>query len=203
MQRLRAINSSSALILDRDGTLNAMICNSKGEQDSPYFASQLELYPNLGELLQPFAQAQIPIFITTNQPGMAKGHFTEKDLRELNQALVDQLSNFGITIKEVLFCPHHPIGTPEGDQSLIRECDCRKPKPGMLFQIQKKYGINLSKAIYIGDSKADQDACQAAGIGNFHLVRTFISETVPIKKRINIFPHAPLLKHVLLKLQAP
>jgi D-glycero-D-manno-heptose 1,7-bisphosphate phosphatase len=200
-QKPQAISSNSALILDRDGTINAMVCNSKGEQDSPYFPSQLELYPHIESLLKPFAAAQIPIFIVTNQPGVAKGHFTMKDLDELHGALSKRFEAHGIYFKDILFCPHHPVGSEKGDPSLIGPCECRKPQPGMLLEIQRKYNIDLSRAIYIGDSKADQGACEAAGVKNFFPIKTFVSDSVPVQKRTFIFSDAPNLRHVLQQFQ--
>jgi len=191
----------SALILDRDGTLNAMILNPQGKQDSPYFTSQLELYPHLGDLLLPWVKAHIPIFIVTNQPGVAKGNFTREDLAAVHTHLKNQLLSQGIQINDIFFCMHHPTGTPHGalrgDLSLIGPCECRKPRPGMLFQLRERYGIDLSQAVYIGDSPVDQEAAKNAGIQHFFAVRTFISQQVPPEKRVIPFPQAESLAEIL------
>src|SRR5688572_11570945 len=140
----------SALLLDRDGTIVAMVKNAKGEQDSPYFASELEFYPGLAELLTPFVKQDIPIFIVTNQPGIAKGHFEREDLKEAHASLAMSLYSSGIPIREILSCIHHPVGMDgRGDRSLVGECDCRKPKPGLFLQIAERHGIDLSKALMI------------------------------------------------------
>jgi D-glycero-D-manno-heptose 1,7-bisphosphate phosphatase len=196
------MNFPSALILDRDGTLNAMVCNPKGEQDSPYFASQLELYPQLGKLLHPFVKAQVPLFIVTNQPGITKGNFKLNDLQVMHETFRQSLLKEGVSFVEIISCIHHPVGTPEGDQSLIINCECRKPKPGMLLQIQEKYKIDLSNAIYIGDSQVDEDAAKAAGVGTFRLVRTFVSSSVPKERQSISFPDAPELKIVLSRFES-
>lgn len=192
----------SALILDRDGTLNAMVCNPQGDQDSPYFARQLEYYPHLLSLLKPWADSTIPFFIVTNQPGIAKGNFTRQDLREAHDALRSFFLTGGISIQDIFSCIHHPVGAPEGDSSLIGPCECRKPKPGMFFDLQKKHQIDLSRAIYIGDSQVDREAAEQAGIGTFRLVRTFVSARVPEGKRVIAFPNAPTLAEVLGELRA-
>ena len=194
------MSNHSALILDRDGTLNAMVCNPQGDQDSPYFSSQLEIYPGLGDLLRPWTNSGIPIFVVTNQPGIAKGHFKREDLLHLNSVLMDRLLKEGVKIQDIFSCIHHPVGTQQGDQSLIGPCECRKPKPGMLHELHKKHRIDLAKAIFIGDSDVDQKAAKAAGVGTFILVKTLISATVPIEKQNYSFPNAPTLRSVLEKL---
>jgi D-glycero-D-manno-heptose 1,7-bisphosphate phosphatase len=192
----------SALLLDRDGTLNAMVLNPRGTQDSPYFVSQMELYPGLASFLLPWVRAKIPIFIVTNQPGIAKGNFSRLDLDNFHQVLKDNLESQGIPIKEIIACTHHPVGSSTGDKSLISSCECRKPKPGMILSLQKKYVFDLSKAVYIGDSNVDLEAATAAGVGLHFLVRTFVSNLVPEDKRIISFPKAPSLTEVFNQLNA-
>lgn len=173
----------TALILDRDGTINAMVLNAKGEQDSPYFWSQIELYPKLWEHLLPFSKAGIPILIATNQPGIAKGHFSKNDLESLHQRLIDTAKQNQVTIQEVFACIHHPIGAPGGDPKLIKDCLCRKPKPGMFLDLAKKYQIDLAGAVFIGDSTVDEQAANAAKLGRFEAVQSFISSKVPASLR--------------------
>jgi len=181
----------SALILDRDGTLIAFGLNPQGEQDSAYFVSQLELYPGAAELLRPFCEAGVPIFLATNQPGISKGHFSLEELDAFHAELSRRLSAAGVKLAGIFSCTHHPVGKQGGDPLYVRECECRKPKPGLLQAIAQAHGIDLSQAVMIGDSAADEGAAQAAGIGQFLLVRAHISAAVPREKHVVPFPAAP------------
>lgn len=187
----------SALILDRDGTLIAMSVNPHGEQDSAYFPEELEFFPDVASLLLPFVRANIPIVIATNQPGVAKGHFSEQDLVAFHLKMTKELEASGIPIRAIYSCLHHPVGEPAGDQRLVGDCDCRKPKPGMILQAASEVGFDLQKAIFIGDSDADAGAARLAGVGRFFRVRTFVSERVPLEKRRVQLPDAPMLEGVL------
>lgn len=191
----------SALILDRDGTINAMALNPRGEQDSPYFPKQLELYPRLQDLLAPFAAARVPLFVATNQPGIAKGWFSRADLAAMNAALVERLQYPGFDVDSIFACIHHPVGVEgSGDRTLVRDCECRKPKPGLLHSIRDEFGIDLSRAIYVGDSQVDMEAGRAAKVGEVFLVRTLISDTVPPALRRVQVPDGPPLSAVLQKI---
>ena len=164
----------SALILDRDGTVNSLIFNRHGKIDSPATPDELVFYPGLQELLAPWTRASIPIFLVTNQPGMAKGRFTQADLDSVHTACMRQFQNWGSPLTGIYCCPHHPVGTPQGDQNLIRACECRKPKPGLLLQLAQEHGIQLSDALMIGDSDVDQQAAHSAGVGTFRAVVPFV-----------------------------
>lgn len=187
----------SAIFLDRDGTLNAMVLNPEGQQDSPRYAKDLFLYPNLGTLLRPFVDRSIPLFIVTNQPGMAKGYYQSKDLDSLHGELERRLAVEGITFRKIAFCPHHPVGAEGGDSSLIRECECRKPKPGMLLELSREFQIDLSRAVMVGDQFADRGAADAANLGLSLTVRTFIHDQVPTAKRRYGYADAPDFEAVL------
>lgn len=191
----------SAIFLDRDGTLNAMVLNSEGQQDSPRFAKDLFLYPSLGELLRPFGERSIPLFVVTNQPGMAKGYYRREDLDSLHGELEQRMAKEGIFFRKIAFCPHHPVGAEGGDTSLIRECECRKPKPGMLLALAREFQIDLNRAVMVGDQFADRGAADAANLGLSLTVRTFIHDSVPNSKRKYGYADAPNLAQVLNQLQ--
>ncbi|MBY0372091.1 HAD-IIIA family hydrolase [bacterium] len=194
--------SVSALILDRDGTLIAFGLNPEGDQDSAYFQSQLELYPQATELLRPFCEAGVPIFLATNQPGISKGHFTVDDLEEMHAELERRLKAGGVSLAGIYSCVHHPVGKAGGDPQYVTDCDCRKPKPGLLTAIAQDHGLDLTQAIMIGDSSADEGAARAAGIGAFFLVRAFISEVVPPARRVVPFPEALTFEQAIRKAAA-
>lgn len=192
------IVQASALILDRDGTIVSMVANSRGQMDSPYYASQLFLYPGIGQLLKPWVQDRVPIFIATNQPGIAKGHFSFEELATCHAALERMLLAEGIPLSGIYACVHHPVGTEGGDRSLVGPCECRKPKPGLIFQLQREHGIDLSRAVFIGDSLVDTQAANAAGVGRALRVRPYLQE--PLGPDSILANEFPTLKECLLSL---
>ncbi len=135
-----------ALFLDRDGTINA-------DTGHPHKYKDLKWRKKFLNLLSKNIFLYYDIYIVTNQAGIAKGYYTEKDFLKLQSKIKVFLSNYKIYIKDVEFCPHHPsIRT----RNYNIECNCRKPKNGMILNLKKKYGINLKKSILIGDQLNDK-----------------------------------------------
>jgi histidinol-phosphate phosphatase family protein len=135
-----------AIFLDRDGTINAGI--PKYERvDS---IDKVEILPGAIEGLKVLAGLGVSLFFVTNQAGLAEGRITRADFDEINQKIID---DSGAVIKETFVCPH-------GEGS---DCDCRKPKPGMLHDAASKYGIDLHESWMIGDRQTDIDTGINAG----------------------------------------
>ena len=93
------------------------------------------------------------IILVSNQPGIARGCLSESMLDEIHQKMKTELEQVGGAIDAIYYCPHN---WDEG-------CECRKPKPGMFFQAQKDYSLNLRECVMIGDDERDMQAAQAAG----------------------------------------
>lgn len=130
-----------AVFLDRDGTINAGI--PKYERvDS---VDKVELLPNVIEDLHLLATLDYAVFFVTNQAGLAEGLITRADFDAINNKVLEFIQPSGVKIIETYVCPH-------GERE---ECECRKPKPGMLQQAAKKYGINLSASWMLGDRLTD------------------------------------------------
>ena len=89
----------------------------------------------------------------TNQRGIAKGLMTEKDLEEIHRRMIEELKKHGAHIDDIFYCPH----------DISDNCNCRKPKPGMLIQAQKKWDIDFAQSYIIGDSNSDIEAGQQVG----------------------------------------
>ena len=136
-----------AIFLDRDGIINKDINYLHKIDECEFidgiFDSCLFLI-NLG----------YKIIIITNQSGIARGYFTEKDFQKLNQWMLNEFKEKNIKILDVFHCPHGP------DSS----CFCRKPKPGMLLEAKSKYKIDMKKSWMIGDNETDILAANSAGI---------------------------------------
>ena len=135
------------VILDRDGVINRETGNFVKKLD--------EWQPLAGSLnaISRLSQNGYPVFVATNQSGIARKLYTEKTLRQIHQTMLDQVQKSGGKINGVYYCPH-----VDSDR-----CDCRKPKPGLLRQISHNHNINLTRAVMVGDSIRDLQAGLAAG----------------------------------------
>lgn len=142
------------IFLDRDNTL---------VKDPGYLhrKDELELLPGVEAALRRMSSAGWPLFILTNQGGVAKDRFTLADSLVFNMELVKIVQSFGAVVNEIQFCPHHPHGLVA---EFRKECDSRKPRPGMLLSIMAKWSIDASRVTMIGDQDCDIQAASAAGV---------------------------------------
>jgi len=151
-----------ALFLDRDGTINV-------EVDYLSRVEDLELIPGAAAAIAAANAAGYVVVVYTNQSGIARGMLTEADLDELHFELDRRLALLGACIDRYEFCPHHP---EIGETPYRQDCDCRKPKPGMLLDAAAALDLDLSKSWAVGDSLRDLDAARAAGVPHRVLVET-------------------------------
>lgn len=145
----------SFIILDRDGVINY--------DSEEYIKSPDEWIPIPGSLaaIAELNRAGFKVFIVTNQSGIARGLFTPDTLNAIHAKFNAAVTAAGGAIEYIFFCPHHP---DDG-------CECRKPKIGLLQQIQQQYPIEFRTTYFIGDSHTDMVAAHAAGCKPL-LVRT-------------------------------
>jgi D,D-heptose 1,7-bisphosphate phosphatase len=143
-----------ALFLDRDGIVNI---------DTGHLVkiSDFKFSDSIFELCKFFQQKDYRIFIITNQAGIAKGYYTEDDFNVLTQWMLNEFIKNSIFIDKVYYCPHHPT---DGISVYKQNCDCRKPKDGMLQKAVSEFNVDLSKSILIGDKLSDIEAGKMAGI---------------------------------------
>ena len=142
-----------ALFLDRDGTLV-----HPGRY--PSRPEDLHLYDGIGPELRVLQKAGFRLVIITNQAGIARGYFTEADLRRMHAHLTSELAFLGVHLDGIYYCPHHIDGViPE----LAIHCDCRKPQPGMLLQAAADLEIDLQNSWFVGDILDDIEAGNRAG----------------------------------------
>ncbi|MCR5735639.1 MAG: HAD-IIIA family hydrolase [Lachnospiraceae bacterium] len=155
-----------AVFLDRDGVINEIVYNDDTEQlDSPQKKEDFRLLPGVSEALRIFKEKGYLIFIVTNQPGAAKGKSKLSVLYDINTSFVNSMKAEGIEIEGVYMCPHYPKMQPYTKEAfLIKDCDCRKPKPGLIMKAVKKYNIDTASSYMIGDSISDILAGKAAGV---------------------------------------
>lgn len=138
-----------AIFLDRDGTINV-------EKDYLYKISDFEFLPGAVEALQLLQRDGYLLIIITNQSGIARGFYSEKDFHILNKWMIDELRCKGIVIDKVYYCPHHPEAKIE---KYRLSCECRKPGLGMFMQAVKEFDIDLGKSFSIGDKLRDCELC--------------------------------------------
>ena len=108
------------------------------------------------------------LIVVSNQSGIGRGYYCEADVESLNQAVAQHLgSTVGVTLSEFYHCPHHPT---EAEGEFRRQCDCRKPAPGMIRQAVLDHGIDLKTSLLVGDKDSDIEAGRAAGVARLFKV---------------------------------
>lgn len=162
----RFVEQHPAVFLDRDGVINEIAWNDDIEQlDSPMSIEQVKFLPGVVEGMKEMARKGYYLFVVTNQPAAAKGKTSLERLYDINTSIIEELAKEGVIIDDLFMCPHYPK-TQEltKEHFLIRECDCRKPKPGLLYKAIRKYNIDLSNSYMVGDSCTDVEAGNAVGV---------------------------------------
>lgn len=150
-------NKQCAIFLDRDGTINKYVGFLTDVND---FA----LIDGVSEAIATFNQMGYLAIVVTNQPVVARGEVSFAQLGEIHNKMETLLGKDGAYLDGIYFCPHHPHSGYDGEVVELKfDCDCRKPKAGMLWQAAKDFNIDLSKSWMIGDSENDILAGKAAG----------------------------------------
>jgi histidinol-phosphate phosphatase family protein len=151
------------VFLDRDG----VICE---DYDLMHKKEQIELIPRSADAIKLLNENGYKVIIATNQPVVARGLCSEETVVEMNAYLEELIARDGAKIDRIYYCPHHP---KKGDNpKYTRDCECRKPKPGMLLFGMKDFGLeSLSECYIVGDSISDIRAGDLAGCKTI-LVRT-------------------------------
>jgi D-glycero-D-manno-heptose 1,7-bisphosphate phosphatase len=138
-----------AVILDRDGVLNRRPPKAEYVRRPEEF----EWLPGSLEALKLFHDAGYRVIVVSNQAGIARGAMSEGDLAAVHARMLHDVDDAGGRIDAIYHCPH---GWDDG-------CDCRKPRPGMLFQAQREFALDLSRTVFVGDDERDAKAAEAAG----------------------------------------
>lgn len=145
------------VFLDRDGVLNIDIGYLWQSQDWVWVHGAVEA-------IRQFNQKGWPVVVVTNQSGVARGYYREEDVQELHEWLNRELAQFGAHIDRFYYCPHHVKGTLPHYQ---RECECRKPQPGMIRKGMEELQADPARSFLIGDKPSDLEAAAAAGIRGY------------------------------------
>jgi D,D-heptose 1,7-bisphosphate phosphatase len=165
VQRSSLATPQRAVFLDRDGTLNV-------DKDCLRSADELELLPGVAEALHELNLHGWRTVVVTNQPVIAKGFCDEAELQKIHNKLETLLGHEHAFLDRIYFCPHHPEKGFPGERAELKiECDCRKPRTGMIEKVVADLNIDLKQSWLIGDTTTDLQTAKNAGLKSI-LVRT-------------------------------
>jgi len=146
---------NKAAFIDRDGVINE-------DREFVYRSADFHFIPGSIEALRALRAAGYRLVVITNQSGIGRGLFSEADYCRLEAHMRACLEQAGVVLDAIEYCPHAPEA----------QCECRKPRPGMLLSAIRKLDIEPSRSVLIGDRAADIEAGRAAGVGGCFLVRS-------------------------------
>ena len=162
-----------AAFLDRDGVIN---------KDYGYVHKweQFDFCEGVIEGLKILIELKFKIIIITNQSGIDRGIFTEKEYQILTKLMINSLDKKGVKVSDIFHCPHHPSFSIKS----LSDCECRKPKPGLFLKAAKIHNISMHKSIAIGDNERDLIAAKSAGIEQRYLINSnkFINKKLTCSK---------------------
>ncbi|TKB53366.1 D-glycero-beta-D-manno-heptose 1,7-bisphosphate 7-phosphatase [Ferrimonas aestuarii] len=151
-----------AVFLDRDGVINV-------DHGYVHRIEDFEFVPGALEACASLSAAGYKLIVVTNQSGIARGYYDEAQFETLSQWMCAQFEQAGASIEAVYFCPHHPS---KGNAPYVGDCDCRKPKPGMLLKGAREHNVDLTLSIMVGDKAGDMEAGKSAGVAHTIMVRS-------------------------------
>jgi D-glycero-D-manno-heptose 1,7-bisphosphate phosphatase len=170
-------HKNRALFVDRDGVLNDLVYNKEeGTIGSPFRADQLRVFPYTASSLKRIkGELGFKVIVISNQPGVAKRQFTYAELERMNAKIRNELDKVKCAFDDEYYCLHHP-------HALIAKyrmnCDCRKPKPGLILRAAREHDIDLRNSFFVGDSLIDVKAGRSAGCKTILVghMTTFLSD---------------------------
>lgn len=151
---IELMSMNKAVFLDRDGVINI-------EKNYLYRIEDFEFSEGVFETLRYFQRLAYLLIIITNQAGIGRGYYSEEDFRVLNQWMLQEFAEHGVTIAQVLYSPDHP---ESGLGKYKKESYDRKPNPGMILKARDEFKIDLQKSLLIGDQESDIEAGINAGV---------------------------------------
>ena len=151
-------NKQAAIFLDRDGTINKL-------DNFIYRAEDFELEEGVIEAIGSINSSGLLAIVITNQPSVARGLCDISDIDYIHKKLKTLLGKEGVFLDDIFYCPHHPDkGFPEENPLYKVDCECRKPKTGMIELAKEKFNIDLSSSYMVGDSSMDIELAKRAGL---------------------------------------
>lgn len=152
----------SAIFLDRDGVINV-------DHGFVHQIEKFDFLPGVKDALRIMKVKGYLLILVTNQAGIAYGYYTEEDHLKLDSYMQEELRKEGLAFDATYFCPHH---STKGIGKYRVECECRKPKPGMLLNACREFNIDIKTSYMVGDRMTDIEAGRNAGCVDSFLVKT-------------------------------
>ncbi|MGL5206914.1 MAG: D-glycero-alpha-D-manno-heptose-1,7-bisphosphate 7-phosphatase [Acidaminococcaceae bacterium] len=146
-----------AVFFDRDGVLNV-------DKDYLHSVEELEWIDDAKEAVAYLTGKGYTVFVVTNQSGIARGYYEVEAMQHLHEHMAAEIAEAGGKITKFYYCPHLPTGKVE---EYAVECDCRKPKPGLILQAMSEYPVCKAESFLVGDKKRDIESAEAAGIRGY------------------------------------
>jgi D,D-heptose 1,7-bisphosphate phosphatase len=179
--KLSYLGRNKAVFIDRDGVINENIYEVDGQIMSPATLEQLKVLPKVKEGIQKLKKYGFKIIAITNQPGVAFGLVNHDKLNQINNFLKKELE-----IDEIYSCPHHP--SKGKVKEFVKECQCRKPKIGMLLQAARDFDIDFQSSYILGDSLSDIETGNNASVKKTFLVGIIREDILNLQYQKQIFP---------------
>ena len=150
-----------AIFLDRDGVINELIYHQEQQViDSPFTVEQFKIFSSVGKAINKLHKGGYKVVLISNQPGIAKGNMCEETFERIRGRMKEELATEGAFLDGEYYCLHHPEAKIE---KLKVNCECRKPKPGMLLKAAQDMDLELGQSWMIGDGLTDVRAGKEAG----------------------------------------
>jgi len=165
-----------AVFFDRDGVINL-------DRGYTYRTEDVEWVEGALAAISYFNQNGFIVIIVTNQSGIARGYYTDEDVNLLHAWMNSQLKIQGAHIDGFYYCPHHPKGIVA---ELQKDCDCRKPAPGMIKRAIADWNIDPNQSFLVGDKESDVEAAKAAGIAGYLFAGGNLYEFLESIKKIGL-----------------
>ena len=157
VKRKNLLHKQKCVFLDRDGTINKLDNFITKPED-------FELIDGAAEAIKKINNRGFLAIVISNQPVIARGEVDFETLNLIHRKMETELGKHGAYIDDLFYCPHHPDKGFPGERPEYKiDCECRKPKPGMILEAAKKYNIDLSQSYMVGDNKRDVEAGINAG----------------------------------------
>ncbi len=155
------MSAARAVFLDRDGVINPLLYyKDVGVVDSPFTLSQFRVFPHVPGAIRLLNDLGLVVVVVSNQPGIAKKHFSTAMLHKFDRKLHASLKPAGGHLDAVYYCLHHPDAIVK---RLRKRCTCRKPGVGLLLRAANDFGVSLSESYMVGDGLTDIEAGSRAG----------------------------------------
>lgn len=161
------MGKNKAVFIDRDGTINVDV----HYLDAP---NKFEMYPGVGEGVKKLKENGFKIIVVTNQSGVARGYFTEKQLFSIHERMKKEIQKFNVILDGIYYCPHHPTDN----------CSCRKPNTGLFEKAIKDNNIEVNRSYMLGDKITDISAGKKIGAKTILIPEMHMREKILMEKKI-------------------